>query len=366
MQFQVLQESLKRGLNIVSRATNEKSTLPVLANVLLTVNDSGLDLAATNIEMGIRTHIGAKVEQHGSITLPAKLLSDVVANLPNAPISFKIDMESMSATLTSGRFKTVIKGIDADEFPIIPQAPETAALTLQGKALREAINSVAYAADDSGDKPALKGVLFEIKEGCIHFVACDGFRLARHTIEIENSTPCRVTVPLGAVLEVARVLGDSETVKITTDDTRATFSADETLVITQLLYNEYPNYEAILRAIPTAKTRIIVDKPSVLQAVKLTKSFIDEKSSAVQVNVNSEIITFNAVGPEKGSSNSELPAMIEGETNNTKLNALYLIEAFNLCNSQQIALAMVDAQKPTIITPVGNENALHLIMPVNR
>ncbi len=163
MQLTILQENFKRGLAVVGRAIPPKGSLPVLSNVLLNTEDGMLKLAGTNLAIGIICSIGAKVEQDGAITIPAKLLSEVVGNLPNEPITLSLDEKTQTLKLICGRFQTEIKGIEADEFPTIPIVQgQQPLVTLPGATLKEAIEQVSIAAATEDTRPVLAGICLRL------------------------------------------------------------------------------------------------------------------------------------------------------------------------------------------------------------
>src|SRR5690349_17410278 len=213
MKLSCLQENLKRGLAVVSHAVAGKSTLPVLSNILLATDDGRLKLAATNLELGITCWIGAKVDEEGAVTVPAKLLSDVVGGLPNDKVTLALDARSVTVNLTCARFANNIKGIEAEEFPVIPSITDREpTVTLPPDILRETIDQVAFAAASDDSRPVLAGVLVRLRGSEAIFAATDGYRLAKRTVALPEpvATPQEFIVPARALVELARILGDSE------------------------------------------------------------------------------------------------------------------------------------------------------------
>lgn len=213
MKLACLQENLKRGLAIVGHAIGGKSTLPVLSNILLATDDGNLKLAATNLEIGITCWIGAKIDAEGAVTIPAKLLSDVVGSLPNDKITLELDPRTQSVALTCARNDSSIKGIEADEYPVIPSiADQDPIASIPPALLGEAINQVAIAAATDDTRPVLAGVLMRLRGKTATFAAADGFRLAIRTIELPEpvAEPVEVIIPARAMLQLGRIIGDAE------------------------------------------------------------------------------------------------------------------------------------------------------------
>ncbi|HEX5691950.1 MAG TPA: DNA polymerase III subunit beta, partial [Roseiflexaceae bacterium] len=213
MKLSCLQENLKRGLAIASHAVAGKSTLPVLSNVLLATDEGRLKIASTNLEIGLTCWIGAKIEEEGAVTVPAKLLADVVGGLPNDKISLELDARTQTLNLKCARFEANIKGIEADEFPVIPTiADREPTVAFPPELLRETADQVAFAAATDDTRPVLAGVLMRLKGTTATFAAADGFRLAVRTVELPEPVrePLEVIVPARALLELSRIIGDVE------------------------------------------------------------------------------------------------------------------------------------------------------------
>ncbi|MGB9633198.1 MAG: DNA polymerase III subunit beta, partial [Chloroflexaceae bacterium] len=213
MKLTCLQENLKRGLATVSHAVAGKSTLPILANVLLATDGGRLKLAATNLEIGITHWIGAQVQEEGAITVPARLLADVVGGLPNDRVTLTLDARTQTLRVECGRFVSNIKGADADDFPTIPSIADREATTsLPADVLRQAIEQVAFAAATDESRPVLVGVLVRLREQTMFMAAADGFRLATRQAPLAEvvSKPVEFIVPARALLELARIAGEAE------------------------------------------------------------------------------------------------------------------------------------------------------------
>ncbi|MFN8459376.1 MAG: DNA polymerase III subunit beta, partial [Anaerolineae bacterium] len=213
MQLSCLQENLAKGLSIVGRAVASRSTLPVLSNVLLATDGEKLKLSATNLEIGINCWVGAKVAQEGAITVPARLLSEFVNSLPPERIDIKLDQDTQTLNLKCARIESNIKGIDAQEFPIVPTATNgDATLKLDPTSLRAMIDQVVFAAATDESRPILTGVLVQFNEDNLTMAAADGFRLSVKSAVLKQnfSDMSEVIIPARALMELARVSGDQE------------------------------------------------------------------------------------------------------------------------------------------------------------
>ena len=211
MKLSVMQENLARGLSGGSRAVSSRSTLPVLANVLLRTEDAGLKLTATNLEIGITYWVPGKIETDGATTVPARLLTDLVRSLPG---SERVDLELQGADtlhLRCGRFATHVKGIDADEFPTIQTAGERPTTRVSQKVMKHALEEVIFAAASDEARPILTGVLAKFEGSKLTLAAADNYRIAVRTIDILDPVEAAsVVIPARALAELARILTDTD------------------------------------------------------------------------------------------------------------------------------------------------------------
>jgi DNA polymerase-3 subunit beta len=374
MKLSCLQENLKRGLAIVGHAVAGKSTLPVLSNILLASDDGRLKLAATNLEIGITCWIGAKIEEEGAVTIPAKLLSDVVSGLPNDKIMLELDSRTQTVGLRCARYEATIKGIEADEFPVIPtisEARPTAAFPPD--LLREAIDQVAFAAATDDTRPVLAGVLMRLKGKTATFAAADGFRLALRTIELPEpvAEPHEEIIPARALLELGRIIGDAEgNVEITVTPTggQVLFHTESTDLVSRLIEGRYPDIE---RIIPSSHaTRTVLETQELAKAVKLASFFATASSNIVRLTFESggELspgkLTISANAAEVGDNKGVLDGMVHGDGGQIALNVKFLSEALNAIKTPQIAIETQTAQNPGVFKPVGAEGYLHIVMPM--
>jgi DNA polymerase-3 subunit beta len=374
MKLSCLQENLKRGLSIVSRAVAGKSTLPVLSNILLSTDDGRLKLAATNLEVGITSWIGAKVDAEGAVTVPARLLSDVVGNLPNDRIDLELDARTQTLKLTCARFETNIKGIEAEEFPIIPTiADRDASASFPPDMLRDAIDQIAFAAATDDTRPVLTGVLMRLKGNRVQLAAADGFRLAQRTLELPEpvSEGQELIIPARALAELSRIIGDTQgavDVIVTPGGAQVLFHTESVDLVSRLIDGKYPDIERVIPA--SYATRTILDTQELAKAVRLASFFATASANIVRLTMESGgdlkpgnlVISANAaeVGDNKGS----IDAMVHGEGGQIALNVKFLADAIAAIKTPQVAIETQTAQNPAVFRPVGAEGYIHVVMPM--
>ena len=374
MKLSCLQENLKRGLAIVGHAVAGKSTLPVLSNILIATDEGRLKLAATNLEVGITCWIGAKIDEEGAITVPAKLLSDVVGGLPNDKIVLALDARTQTLNLTCARFEANIKGIEADEFPVIPTiADREPTATFPPDLLRETVDQVAFAAAPDDTRPVLAGVLMRLKGTTATFAAADGFRLSVRTIELPEPAqqPQDVIVPARALLELARIIGDVEgnvEVTITPSGGQVLFHTESMDLVSRLIDGKFPDFERIIPA--QSATRTVLDTQELAKAVRLASYFATASANIVKLTIEpgGELspgkLTISSNAAEVGNNKGALDGMIHGEGGQLALNVRFLAEAVGAIKTPQIAIETQTAQHPGVFRPVGADGYIHIVMPM--
>lgn len=374
MKLTCLQENLKRGITNVSHAVPGKSTLPVLSNILLSTDGGRLRLQATNLELGITCWIGAKIEDAGAITVPAKLLSDFVGNLPNDTIAIDLDERTQTINLKCSRSEANIKGIEAEEFPTIPvvQADQPT-VRIAPELLREAINQVAFSAASDDTRPVLAGVLMRLRGNTVTFAATDGFRLSVKTIELPE--PVRegqeVIVPGRALTELGRIIGDSESpveITVTSSGGQVLFHSDNVDLVSRLIDGKFPDYERIIPKQYT--TRSVLDRSSFLQSAKQASVFATGSANITKLTIEPGAewgpgrMVLSANAAEVGDNKSELEGQVTGEGGQVALNVKYLQDALNAMPTPQIALETQTPSSPGVFRPVGQEGYIHIVMPM--
>ena len=374
MKVSCLQENLAKGLSIVGRAVATRSTLPVLSNVMLATDGSRLKLSATNLEIGIVCWIGAKVEEDGSITVPARLLTDFVNSLPPERIDMELTVRTQTLNLKCARFEANIKGIDAQEFPLIPTAGEDSKISLDPSMLRQMIDQVAFAAATDESRPILTGVLAKFQGEQLTLAAADGFRLSVRTAHLSEPTsePITVIVPARALAELSRISGEQEQpieVTITPARNQALFHMADVDLVSQLIEGNFPDYNQIIPK--SYSTRTVVSTSDFLKAAKTANIFARDAANIVRLEIvpGGELapgrIALTATSAEVGDNVGEFDAVIEGQEMEIAFNAKYLIDVLSVVDAAQVALETTTASSPGVIKPVGSEDFTYVIMPMH-
>lgn len=373
MKVSCLQENLAKGVSIVGHAVATRSTLPVLSNILLSTDESRLKLSATNLEIGINCWIGVKVEEEGATTVPARLLADFINSLPPERIDMDLITRTQTLHLKSDRYEANIKGIDAQEFPIILVPEEDHRVCIKSELLRQMIDQVAFAAATDESRPVLTGVLADLALDSLTFAAADGYRLSMSSIALEEGPeqPMSVIIPARALQELRRITGEEEEVVemlIAPNRNQVFFHMTDIDLVSQLVEGTFPDYKQI--APTTWNTKITLNTTDLLQAARMAFIFARDAANIVRLQIipgeDGELgrLIIAATSSEYGDNVSELDAAVEGAPQEIAFNARYLIDALSVIDTAQVVLETRDPSSPGVIRPVGGSDFVHVIMPM--
>jgi DNA polymerase-3 subunit beta len=375
MKASVSQEKLAHGLNLVSRAVSPRSTLPVLGNILIASDEGRLKLSATNLELGITCWIPARIEQHGSTTVPARTFSDLVNTLPAEQVLLALDTRTQTLNVRGGTSTNDIKCIDANEFPPLPSPDMEGAVQLNVADFREMIQQVAFAASADEARPVLMGVLLQVEKDKLTLAAADGFRLSVRKATLSSPAPMAISaiVPARSLTELARVAADGEsTLQMVVPKMRnqIVFRVKDVELTSQLIDGTFPDYQQIIPRKYT--TRTLVSTASILKACKQAEIFAREGSNVARLNIKSSSgemqpseLEISATSEETGKNETIVEATVDGGGVLIAFNVKFLREALEVIKTPNVALEMSAANAPGVVRPVGDEEFLHVIMPMH-
>jgi DNA polymerase-3 subunit beta len=374
MKVTVLQESLAHGLSLVSRAVSPRSTLPVLSNVLVATDEGRLRLSATNLELGITCWIGAKIEEEGSTTVPARTFVDLVGTLPQEQVSLSLASATQTLNVRCGASNTDIKCIDAQEFPPLPVPDMEGAIALNVADFKEMISQVIFAASTDEARPVLMGVLVTVEKDTITMAAADGFRLSvrKGILSQPAAESISVIIPARALGELARVAADgNETISMVLPKGRGqvVFRLKDVELVSQLIDGTFPDYQQIIPR--SYKSRTILSTPALLKACKQAEIFAREGSNVARLDIKTAgdlepgSVEISAQSEETGSNETVVAATIDGIGLLIAFNVKYMREVLEVVKSPNVALETSAANAPGCIRPVGDDNFLHVIMPMH-
>ncbi|RJO60614.1 MAG: DNA polymerase III subunit beta [Dehalococcoidia bacterium] len=374
MKLSCLQENLNRGLSLVGRAAATRTTLPITNNVLLASDQGRLKLVATNLEMAVTCWIGAKIDEEGAITVPAKLLTEFVATLPNDKIEVKLTPKGKTLELKCARFEARISGVDAKEFPPIPKVDDGIVTKVELGALRQAISQVVFAAATDESRPVLTGVNAEFEGKTLTLAAADGFRLAVYKLPLAVAVAEKsvAIIPSRTLSELNRLAGDQEEaveIKVNASKSQILFRLKDVEMVSQLVQGNFPQYSQLIPQ--SFNTRATVDVAQFRNATKTAAIFARDGSGIVRLiitpgasDVTPGKLSISARSEEIGEDTGEIDTVVQGAEAKIAFNGKYLMDVLGVLKENQVAIEMTTPSSPGVFKPVGADNYLHVIMPM--
>ena len=375
MQASCLQENLNKGLTVVGKAAATRPTLPVLSHVLLVAERSQIKLAATDLEVSLICRIGAKVEEEGAITLPVRLIADLVGALENERIN--IVRNNGSLALRCQRNEASVNGIDADEFPILPSIEGEREMSLNPELLRTMVSRAVVAAATDEARPVLTGVLVCFDGSALTMAAADGFRMSVVTAKLPEPVPepLTVLVPAKAMRELLRVArNEKQPIRmcVPSENAQVLFHLEGNAgahegvfgidLVSQLLEGSFVNYRQIVPK--SHNTRIVLDTSTFLKAAKTANIFARDGAHVIRMDVQPKKVVITGGSAEMGDTEIELDATVEGGPITVKFNATFLLEALSVMGSERVIVELSSPASPVVLRPEGDEDFTHVIMPI--
>lgn len=371
MKITCLKENLLTVLQTVSRVVSARATLPVLKNVLMQTEGGRLKVSATDLELGVVYWMGAKVEEEGALTVPAKLLMEYVTTLPNK----KIHMEHSEGTLSlkcenfSASFSTIV----ADEFPEIPSFDSDTVFNLDAKMLKKAIHKVLFCTSKDDSRPVLQGIYFETQseDNSIVFVGADGYRLVekRITVDVEESIPSvSLIIPSRTMQEVSRIFHDDDQVMMTVAANQVIFSTDNVLVFSRLIEGKFPDYKKIIPDETSETIDVNLDRDTFLKAIKVTHLFAQDGSDAIHLNIDhtQQSLVVSASTNQVGQSATTLECQVKGNSENIAFNGHYLLDVLQVLEAPEVHMLVNGKSLPGVIYDQKDDKFIYVVMPVKQ
>jgi len=366
MRLSLTQENLARALGSVGRVVSTRASLPVLSNVLLATDGNRLRLSATNLEIGINYWIGSKVDQQGSLTVPARLFAEFVSSLPHGNI--ELSASETALTVKTAHYESKINGIVADEFPQIPTVSSDPVLTLDAGVLREALTQVVVAASADEARPVLAGVYLYTEDENLYIVATDSYRLAEKKIELgSGAKEVKAIVPARTMQELVRLLGEgSGDVEFYLDENQVMFRIADVELMSRLIEGSFPNYRQIIPA--KATTSFEIETAEFARITKVASLFARESAGSVKLEIRAEgevrIVTSDS---EVGGNVSTAECNVSGDDGEISLNARYLTDALNVMKAPSVNFAISGKLNACVLSPAGgsaDDDYIHIVMPL--
>ena len=368
----VEKSSFAESLAIVGRAVASGPHLPVLANVLIESDAGQLRLAATDLTLGVSVWMDARLDGQLALTLPAKTLTDIVNSLADSEVQFTVNGKP-EAAIKSGTFKGVVRGIEASEFPTIPEHDVSNGIALDASLLKEMIQATAFAASIDQARPVLEGVQLSIDGNTLSMAATDGFRLAvkKATLPV-NAGSQQVIIPASSLKETVRILTATKPgqvhLMIPKKGSQVVLRAGNVQLISQLIDGRFPDYQMI---VPKGhKTRTVLATTDLLKACKQAAIIAREGGNVIQLRLTpgeeqSGKVTVLAESGDTGESEVELPATITGPEMTIAFNVKFLQDGLEAIRTKNVVIETNTHNTPAVIRPAGEEEYLYILMPMH-
>ncbi len=373
MKLLILQEKLKEGLNIIERVSSKSLTLPILNNVLMSSEKNFLNLAATDLEIGINWWALTKTEKDGKITIPSHLLSNFINLLPNKKI--KLEVQNSSLLIECENYKTQIKGVGADEFPIIPKITEGEFISIETSSLCQGLNQVADIAIPSTTRPEISGIYFLFQKDLITLAATDSFRLGEKKIFLKNKSSLKkdysLILPQKTAKELVNIFSEKQ------GELKIYFSPNQVMfeyplpetphpqihLVSRLIEGEYPNYQEIIPKEST--TQLILEKNEFLNQIKSASLFSGKINEVkIKANIKEKKIEIFSQSSEIGEYQSSIPGKIKGEPVDISFNHRFLLDGLSNIRSSEIVFELSGDSGPGVLKPVGDDSYIYVVMPI--
>ncbi len=366
-----LKENFKKGLSTVERLVGKNLTLPILNNVLLKADKNFLILMATNLEIGVKYWILSKIEKEGSIVIPTKILSSFISNINDEKIS--ITLKDKKIYLDAKNNKTFIKGLDPEEFPIIPDSETKEFIEIDAKMFCDAISGIfGFCSQNQSRRPEITGVYVNIKKDSMDVVSTDSYRLGEKNISLKNpvNNEFSFILPQKTAQEIVSIFSLEDTLRIYYSPNHILFESmlmevksPKIHLNSTLIQGEYPNYRDIIPK--NFKTKVILDKDEFLSQIKTTGIFTD-KNNELKLDIDSKKkgVSIFAQNADIGENESFIESSIEGEDVEVCFNYRFLVEGLSVIKSKKISFELNGGDGPSIIRPIGDNSFIYLLMPI--
>lgn len=375
MKFSVERSSFLSAIQNVQRAVSTKTTIPILSGIKIAVDQTGLKMTATDLEIGIETNLPAFVNheqivhimEEGAIVLSTRYLSEIVRKLPHSSVEIEVKQNYLTI-IRSGSSEFNLHGLNAEEYPRLPQVSGNQVFSIPALVLKDMIRQTVPAVSTEEIRPVLTGVVMSLKDGQLQFVATDSHRLALRVANVEapaDLTFSNVIVPGKSLSELGRLLPDNDSlVDIVIADNQILFKMEYTQFYSRLIDGQYPDTSRIIPN--TFKTEFKVGSKDFLEAIERAALIArDNDNNVVRLNIKLNLIEISSNSPDVGKvSETLIPAAVSGEELLIAFNAKYLIDALRVIESDEIIIQLTGSMSPFLIKQLDNPNYLHLILPV--
>jgi DNA polymerase-3 subunit beta len=366
MRFTISREKLQEGLAAVTASIPAKTTLPVLANILVETTERGIRLSGTDLDIAVSTEVVADVETQGAITIPAKKLGEIARELPPSPVKISASGEQR-VSLECGRSRFKLLGLPRDEFPSFPTVRFNESWRVRSSDLQKLIAHTSFAVSTEESRPILNGVLWELRPEFMRMVATNGHRLSKMELPIASvgAPSSDLIVPPKALEQIRRLFPADEELEIARGDNHLGFRSPFTSVFTRLIEGPYPNYEQV---IPKDNEKIAVaDKQALAGALKRMSVIASDQTHRIRMSFNAGMVKFSVQTPDLGEAQDELPVRYDGDPLDIGFNATYLLEILKYIPTEEVKMTFKAPERAATFEPeawTDSAKFLALVMPL--
>lgn len=370
MKFSLLQENFNTALTHVSRFVSVKSQLPILSNILLATDQGRLKLSATNLELGINYWLGAKIVSEGTITLPAKDITEFVSYLPAGKIDLDLDDKNL-LTLISAKAQSSFTTMSSTDFPVLPSINPKTKFEIDLSLLTQSIGQIAFSAATDDTRPVLTAIYCRFTPDSLTLAATDGFRLSVKELKLVNPLSLKkdtdalvFLIPNRSLTEVVKLARNAKKLSIglTNDEHQLVFVLEDLELVSRLIEGDYPDYQ---RIIPQSfSTKIFLNRDEFAQAVKIASVFARQSANVVKLIVKSDSIDLTANAPQIGQNKVSIDAKIEGDGLEIAFNYKFISDFLAICQGEEIIIELNESLTPGSFHDQSDPHFTHIIMPV--
>src|SRR5882724_1063330 len=366
MNLTISKEQIMNGLQAVQNVVSNRTTLPILSNVLLRAEGDKLELTATDLDVTIACSVEAKVKKPGASTVPVKKLFGIVNELGNSEIDLEVDDKNV-CSIRSGASFYKINGLSADEFPPMPKFKEDKKVVLKQETIKSMMKKTSFAISTDESRYVLNGIFVSLKDHKMTMVATDGRRLALvdEEVDVSEKSQGEFIAPAKAVNELNRLLTDKGEVEIHYTDNQASFTLKDdkngsVLIVTKLIEGNYPNYRQVIPS--EVKERVSLAREEFLHALRRAEIMTSDKSNSVKLTFGKNNLAITANSPEVGEARETLAVNYKGKEMAIAFNPRYLIDALAALAEDEVFFELIDELSPGVLKINGP--FLYVVMPM--
>ncbi|MEM9443794.1 MAG: DNA polymerase III subunit beta [Verrucomicrobiota bacterium] len=361
MKVVVQRDLLLAALQTVQNIVSTRTSLPVLANVLIKAEDGLINLSTTDLDTGIRTQVEANISKAGSITLPARRLFSIIRELSSPDVTIDVDSK-LSASIEAGNTFFKIMGLPEEDFPPFPKTEGAQAFLIEQRLFREMLRKTSYAMSTDESRYVLNGALLSFKGNKLTVVSTDGRRLALvdHEMEIPNGSEIDVILPTKAVNELMRILSEEGDLDIALSENQVAFTVGDTFLVSKLIEGNYPNYKQVIPS--DTKERITLERELLLGCVKRVALLSSDKSNSVKLTFGDNSLEISANTPDVGEARETLSIKYSGKQFSIAFNPNYLTDPLRVLHAEEIFFDFTDELSPGVIRYTSP--FLYVLMPM--